>query len=390
MDFKLPSWPSYSKEEIRKVEEIIDSGNVNYLYGFEGKNFEKEFAQFAGTNHAICIANGSLALSVALHALKIGNGDEVITTPRTFIATASSIVLAGAKPVFADVDRNSGNITEKTIRQKITSRTKAIIVVHLAGWPAEMNSIKTFAKDNNIKLIEDCAQAHGAEIEGKSVGSFGDVAAWSFCTDKIISTLGEGGMITTNDNNIWNSIWSYKDHGKSYESVFLKKHPPGFRWLHEGFGNNFRLTEIQSAVGRIQLSKLKKCTEYRERNSMILFSKLDKFSSLRIPLTEDSNQHAWYKFYAYIEPKALLSDWTRDRIINEINNIGMPAFSGSCSEIYLENAFKNSVFNQKDRLENAKELGETSLSFLVHQTISEDQMENYAEKIENIIKKATK
>jgi len=390
MDFKLPRWPSYTEEEKRKVEEIIASGNVNYLYGFEGKSFEKEFAQFAGTKHAICIANGSLALSVALHALKIGNGDEVITTPRTFIATASSIVLAGAKPVFADVDRNSGNITEKTIRQKLTSRTKAIIVVHLAGWPAEMNSIKTLAKEHNIKLIEDCAQAHGAEIEGKSVGSFGDVAAWSFCTDKIISTLGEGGMITTNDNNIWNSIWSYKDHGKSYESVFLKKHPPGFRWLHEGFGNNFRLTEIQSAVGRIQLSKLKKCTEDRQRNAMILFSKLDKFSSLRIPLTEDLNQHAWYKFYAYLEPKALLSDWTRDRIINEINNIGMPAFSGSCSEIYLENAFRNSVFNQKDRLENAKELGETSLSFLVHQTISEDQMENYAEKIENIIKKATK
>lgn len=390
MDFKIPKWPSYTLEESKKVEEIIKSGNVNYLYGCEGKAFEKEFAKFAGTEHAICIANGSLALSVALHALNIGRDDEVITTPRTFIATASSIVLSGAKPVFADIDRNSGNITEKTIREKITSKTKAIIVVHLAGWPADMKSIKALAKEKNLKLIEDCAQAHGASIEGESVGGFGDVAAWSFCTDKIISTLGEGGMITTNDYNIWKSIWSYKDHGKSYDSVFLKSHPPGFRWLHEDFGNNFRLTEVQSAVGRIQLSKLNKCTEERHRNAMTLFSALNKFSSLRIPLTDDRNQHAWYKFYAYIEPKALLSGWTRDRIINEINMIGMPAFSGSCSEIYLENAFKNSVFKQTTRLDNAKELGETSLSFLVHQTISENQMENYAEKITNIIKKATK
>ena len=390
MDSSIPKWPSYTPEEIKKVEEIIKTGNVNYLYGSEGKAFENEFSRYVGTNYAICIANGSLALTAALNALNIGEGDEVITTPRTFVATASCIVLTGAKPVFADIDRDSGNITDKTIRQKITSKTKAIVVVHLAGWPADMNSIKALATEKKIKLIEDCAQAHGAEINGKSVGSFGDVAAWSFCTDKIISTLGEGGMITTNDEKIWQSVWSYKDHGKSYDSVFVKKHPPGFRWLHDGFGNNFRLTEIQCAVGRIQLSKLKKCTEIRERNAMILKSFLDGFPSLRIPITDNNTQHAWYRFYAYVESNALLTDWSRDRILAELNRNGVPAFSGSCSEIYLENAFKKSVYNQKDRLDNAKELGETSLAFFVHQTISKKEMDYYAENIQNVIKKATK
>ena len=390
MDSLIPKWPSYTPEEKKKVEEIIKTGNVNYLYGTEGKAFENEFSRFVGTNYAICIANGSLALTAALNALNIGEGDEVITTPRTFVATASCIVLTGAKPVFADIDRDSGNITDKTIRQKITSKTKAIVVVHLAGWPADMNSIKALATEKKIKLIEDCAQAHGAEINGKSVGSFGDVAAWSFCTDKIISTLGEGGMITTNDEKIWKSVWSYKDHGKSYDSVFVKKHPPGFRWLHDGFGNNFRLTEIQCAVGRIQLSKLKKCTEIRERNAMILKSFLDGFPSLRIPITEKNTQHAWYRFYAYVESNALLTDWSRDRILAELNRNGVPAFSGSCSEIYLENAFKKSVYNQKDRLDNAKELGETSLAFFVHQTISKNEMDHYAENIHNVIRKATK
>ena len=390
MDSLIPKWPSYTPEEIKKVEEIIKTGNVNYLYGSEGKAFENEFSRYVGTNYAICIANGSLALTAALNALNIGEGDEVITTPRTFVATASCIVLTGAKPVFADIDRDSGNITDKTIRQKITRKTKAIVVVHLAGWPADMKSIKALATEKKIKLIEDCAQAHGAEINGKSVGSFGDVAAWSFCTDKIISTLGEGGMITTNDEKIWKSVWSYKDHGKSYDSVFVKKHPPGFRWLHDGFGNNFRLTEIQCAVGRIQLSKLKKCTEIRERNAMILKSFLDGFPSLRIPFTDNNTQHAWYRFYAYVESNALLTDWSRDRILAELNRNGIPAFSGSCSEIYMENAFKKSVYNQKDRLDNAKELGETSLAFFVHQTISKKEMDYYAENIQNVIKKATK
>ena len=389
---KISSWPYFDDKQIEKVVNVLKKGKVNSWHGNETKNFEKEFARWSNNKYAIAIANGSLALSSAYLSLNIGRGDEVITTPRTFIATASSISLLKAVPVFADVDINSGNITAKSIEPLITKKTKAISVVHLAGWPAEMIEIKKLAKEYNLYIIEDCAQSHGAKIKlndnFKSVGSFGDVAAWSFCQDKIISTGGEGGMITTDNIEIFKRIWSLKDHGKSYELSLKKTESYCFRWLHENFGSNFRLTEMQSAIGRSQLNLMNDWHQKRTRNAMILFKILNKITNLRIPIPPDNLIHAWYKFHCYIKVDSLQNGWNRDRIVNEIRKKSYPAFSGSCSEIYLEKCFKNNSIKKQKRLKNAKSLGESSLMFLVHPTITIDQMKEYALTIKSILDKA--
>ena len=389
----LAKWPFYDEEQIKICESVLTSGNVNYWTGNQTKLFQNEYAIKFDSKFAIALSNGSLALSAAYLSLGIGKNDQIITTPRTFIATASSAVLLGAHPVFADVNRDSGNITADTIEPLINKKTKAIVVVHLGGWPADMIEICKLAKSYDIPVIEDCAQAHGAKIlidgKEKSVGSFGDVSAWSFCQDKIISTAGEGGMITTNSEYFYDKIWSFKDHGKTRESI-NKKHKSGFRWVHDRFGSNFRMTEIQSAIGRIQLKKLDEWSKLREKNALILKSGLEDLSSLRIPFPSKEKKHAWYKFHCYLNKSALLDGWDRDRILDEINQYGYPAFAGSCSEIYLEKCFKNSEYRYEQRLLNAKELGETSLMFLVHPTITNNQMINYLDVIKSVCKKATK
>jgi len=312
----LAPWPQFDADQIDAATRVLFSGQVNTWTGQETAAFEHEFARWSGTAHAIAMSNGSLALSAAYLAIGLGPGDELITTPRTFIATASSAVLLGAKPVFADVDAQSGAITAATIAPLITTRTKAIAVVHLGGWPAEMHAILELARAHGIAVIEDCAQAHGARIHGQSVGSFGDVAAWSFCQDKILTTAGEGGMVTTNSSEFWDVMWAFKDHGKTLEAVYGREHPSGFRWLHERFGSNFRLTELQSAIGRIQLQCLPEWTAARTRNALLLAEALADCPAVRVPLPPEGITHAWYKFYAFVKPDALAEGWSRDRILS--------------------------------------------------------------------------
>lgn len=362
-------WPFFEQDEIDAVSAVLHSGKVNYWTGTEGREFEREFASFTGCKHGIALANGTAALESALYALGIGSGDEVITTSRTFIASASCIVMRGATPVLADVDRESQNITADTIRPCITPRTKAIICVHLAGWPCDMDPIMELAKEHGLKVIEDCAQAHGATYKGRPVGSLGDVAAFSFCQDKIMTTGGEGGMLTTNDEQLWRRVWEFKDHGKSYDAVYNRQHPPGFRWLHESFGTNWRLTEMQSAIGRLQLSKLLHWASSRRRNAQILTDAFSEIPALRITPPSSNIGHAYYKYYVFVRPEMLKSGWDRDRVMAAVNAEGIPCFSGSCSEIYLEKAFES--LQPVECLPVARELGETSLMFLVHPTLSE-------------------
>jgi len=384
----LAPWPQFDFDQIEAASRVLASGKVNVWTGQETKLFEQEFASWSSSTHSIAMANGSLALSASYLALGLGPGDELITTPRTFIATASSAVLLGAKPVFADVDSESGAITAATIAPLITSRTKAIAVVHLAGWPADMAAICDLARAHGLAVIEDCAQAHGACINGQSVGSFGDVSAWSFCQDKILTTAGEGGMVTTSRPELWEAMWAFKDHGKTHEAVFEREHPPGFRWLHERFGSNFRLTEVQSAIGRIQLQRLPAWTSARTRNSRQLAAALHGLPAVRVPLPPEGLTHAWYKFYAFVKPEALGDGWSRDRIIAEIIDLGFPALSGSCSEIYLEKCFQDAGLAPVFRLPIARELGETSLMFLVHPTITSEQMAAYADVIRSVVQRA--
>ena len=384
----LAPWPQFDAVQIDAASRVLASGQVNTWTGNETRAFEQEFAYWCGSSQAIAMANGSLALSAAYLALGFGQGDELITTPRTFIATASSAVLLGAKPVFADVDPDSGAITAATIAPLITSRTKAIAVVHLGGWPADMPAICDLARAHGLAVIEDCAQAHGARIYGQSVGSFADVAAWSFCQDKILTTAGEGGMVTTTRPELWDAMWAFKDHGKTHEAVFGREHPPGFRWLHERFGSNFRLTELQSAIGRIQLQRLPEWTAARTRNALQLAEALHDLSAVRVPLPPEGLTHAWYKFYAFVKPDALADGWSRDRILSEITALGYLALSGSCSEIYLEKCFQDAGLAPAERLPVARELGDTSLMFLVHPTITPEQMAGYAEAVRMVVQRA--
>lgn len=363
-------WPCFTEEEANTVKSILLSNKVNYWTGEECHQFEKEFANWSGAKYAITLANGTLALDSAFKALDIGNGDEVIVTSRSYIASISSIVNCGATPVFADIDLSSQNITPENIRLAITKKTKAIVCVHLAGWPCEMDEITDIAREFDLFIIEDCAQAHGAKYKGKSVGSLGHIGCWSFCQDKIMTTGGEGGMVTTSDKSLWKKIWEYKDHGKSYNAVNKPTQSAGFKWVHESFGTNWRMTEMQAAIGRIQLKKMSDWHKKRLDNANIIWNIARKCKGLRVPNIPNYIEHAAYKCYVFVEGEIQI----RDRIMSLFNEKGVPCYSGSCSEVYLEKAFEKTKFRPKFRLKNAKQLGETSLMFLVHPTLTHEEI----------------
>lgn len=383
-------WPSFTEEEASAVKRVLLSNKVNYWTGEECRQFEREFASWTDCDHAVSLANGTLALDVALKALGVGSGDEVIVTPRTFLASVSSVVTAGATPVFADVDLNSQNIEAADIQAVLTPATKAVIVVHLAGMPAEMDDIMTLAETHGFYVIEDCAQAHGAKYKGRSVGSIGHVGAWSFCQDKIMTTGGEGGMVTTNSEALWRKMWSYKDHGKSYDAVYEREHPPGFRWLHESFGSNWRMMEMQAVIGRIQLKRMSDWSAARQSNAARLDEVASDFSVVRLVEVPDYMEHAEYKHYMFVNPDQLADGWSQDRIIDEIKARGIPCFHGSCSEVYLEKAFDGTPWRPDERLPHAKLLGETSLMFLVHPTLCEAEMDRTCVVLAEVLRQAQK
>lgn len=382
-------WPSFTEEEADAVRDVILSNKVNYWTGTQGREFEKEFAAWAGTEYAIGLANGTVALDLALKALGIGAGDEVIVTSRTFLASVSSIVNTGAVPVFADVDRDSQNFSAQTIRAVLTPRTRAVICVHLAGWPCDMDPIMSLAEEFDLKVIEDCAQAHGARYKGRPVGSIGHISAWSFCQDKIMTTGGEGGMVTTNDRKLWSDMWSFKDHGKSWEAVYERNHPPGFRWLHESFGTNWRMLEVQAVIGRIQLKRMTDWQASRLANAGQIWECASQLKGLRVPAMPEGSVHAAYKCYVFVEPQALKAGWDRDRILAEISARDVPAFSGSCSEVYLEKAFDNTGWRPASRLPVARELGETSVMFLVHPTLTQLEIDKTCSVLKAVMQLAT-
>ncbi len=386
----MNSWPYFDNKDIIKAQEILESGNINYWTGTEGREFEKEFSSYIGVKHSVAVDNGTNALILAAHALGISKGDEVIMSPRTFVASAFSIMHLGAKPIFIDIDRESQNMDTSLIEQAITPNTKAIMAIHIAGWPCEIDIIQEICKKHNLYLIEDCAQAHGAQYNNQSVGSFGDINAWSFCQDKIMSTAGEGGMVTTNNKQLWEKVWSFKDHGKNYDTVYNKEHPPGFRWLHEDHGTNARLTEIQSAIGRLQLRKLDSWIDKRTKLANIFNDGFKDINGLRITLSPKHIKHAYYKYYVFVENEKLKDDKNRDFIMNALNKMGTPCYSGSCSEIYKEKAFDKVFPNGHTALPVAKELAETSLMFLVHPTIDQEDIYTIVDQTKTIIKNILK
>ena len=388
-DHAFAPWPFFDADDLAAAARVLASGKVNYWTGDEGRRFEAEFAAFAGCEHGVALANGTAALEAALEACGVGRGDEVVVPSRTFMATASAVVRVGARPVFADVDPDSQNLTAESVAAVLTPRTRAVIPVHLAGWPCDMDPILDLARARGLVVIEDCAQAHGARYHGRPVGSLGHAAAWSFCQDKIMTTAGEGGMVTTNDRAIWDRVWALKDHGKNYETVYHAQHPPGFRWLHESFGTNWRMTEVQSAVGRSALAKVPGWLETRRRYAAILTDAFRAEPALRVTEPPEGIAHAYYKYYVFVRPERLATGWSRDRVMNAVTALGVPCFSGSCSEIYLEKAFATDGLRPAERLPVARELGDTSLMFLVHPTLTEADMRDTAAAVRRVMREAT-
>ncbi len=378
------NWPLVERDEIEAVSSVLKSGRLNYWTGEENRRFEEEFARKIGAQYAIALANGTLALELALLAIGLRPGDEVIVPARSFFATAACVVRMGGTPVFADVEIETQNISAEKVQRVVTPRTKAVICVHLAGHPCDLDPLLKLCERKGLRLIEDCAQAHGAKYRGRSVGAIGDIGCFSFCQDKIMTTGGEGGMLVTSNKSFWRSAWQYKDHGKSYEAVHQQKHPRGFRWLHAGFGSNFRLTEMQAAIGRRQLTKLDSWVKARRSNARIFHRALANVSGLSVPYEEDYAYHSFYKFYLFLEPELIGSE-ARFDLIDEINACGIPCISGACPEIYLEKAFNEHPSRPQDRLLNAQRLGETSLMLQVHPTLSEATMKYRASCLKQIL-----
>jgi len=380
----LPSWPVFDQRQIEAVSDVLRSGKTCYWVGSQGRLFEPEFASLVGGRHGVAVANGSVALELALHALGIGAGDEVIVAARTFVASASCCVARRAVPVFADVDPVSQNVTPETISAVLSPRTKAIIAVHLAGWPCEMDPIMALAERHGLAVIEDCAQAHGATYRGRPVGSLGHAAAFSFCQDKILTTGGEGGMLTTNDPAVWERAWSFKDHGKSRQAAERPDHDTVFKWLHESFGTNCRMTEMQAAIGRVALGNLAEWVSRRRRHAAVLSERLGRLVQLRLTVPPEHVEHAYYRFNAFLRLEWLRPGWTRDRFVRAVQAEGIPCGSGICPEVYLEKAFDNSPMRPRHRLPVARQLGEASLMFLVHPTLSESDLIDACRAVERV------
>lgn len=380
-------WPSFFQEEVAAASQVLESGRVNYWTGDEGRKFEAEFAASVGCKHAVALANGTVALELALQILGIGPGDEVIIPSRTFIASASCVFMRGAIPVVADVDRDSQTMTADTIRDVLSPRTRAIIAVHLAGWPCDMAPILELARECRLKVVEDCAQAHGAMYKGQPVGSMGDVSAFSFCQDKIISTGGEGGMLATNDPELWSRAWAFKDHGKNYDAIYNRHHPSGHKWVHESVGTNWRMTEMQSAIGRVLLRRLPQFVRQRQYLAGILSERFSKIPALRTTRPPRHVTHSFYKYHVFLRPEQLKVEWDRQRIMDAIGAEGVPCFVGGCSEIYLEQIFPTELRPPK-RLPVARELGETALMFLVHPTLSKNDMGDTSDAVEKVLERA--
>ncbi len=385
----LAPWPVFGEEDIAAVTAVLQSGRVNYWTGEETRRFEQEFSATVGCRYGVAVANGTLALEAALAALEIGPGDDVLVTCRSFVASASCCVMRGARPVFADVDPNSQNVTAETLEAALTPRTRAVIAVHLAGWPCEMNAINRLAIDHGLAVIEDCAQSHGARYRGRPVGSLGDVAAFSFCQDKILTTGGEGGMVVTNREDLWQRAWSLKDHGKDYEAAH--RHDPAavFKWLHASVGTNWRMTEMQGVLGRFALRRLPRWCAQRRQLAAQLESQLQRLPALRITPAPAHIGHSYYKYYSFLRPEYLRPGWNRDRIVKAIQAEGIPCGSGICPEIYREQAFAHGDSCPQIPLPVARQLGETSLMFLVHPTLSPADMDDTGLAVERVFRVAT-
>lgn len=380
-----PRWPQHEEDEIAAVTEVLRSGKVNALvHGERCHAFEEAFAAFCDVQHAIALANGTLALELALRALGVGPGDEVIVPARSFFASVSCVVAVGATPVFADIDFHSQNIDPESIRSVVSSRTRAVICVHLAGWPCDMDALVEVCREKGLFLIEDCAQAHGATYRGRRVGSFGDAAAFSFCTDKIMSTGGEGGMLLLNDRKQWARAWAYKDHGKNPDKLHAPVSGSSFRYVHDSFGSNFRMTEMQAAIGLVQLGKLPGWLAARRRNAAFLDEALADHPLIKRLVVPHHIEHAYYKYYFHLRCRRMDKGYTPTDVIAALNAIGFTCGAGSCPDMSREFAFHHAPPRRDGGLPNAEAVGRRSVMVPVDHLLGPGDMASTASAIRTV------
>lgn len=376
----VSQWPRHEPDEIDAAVSVLESGRVNaLLHGEQTTRLARAFAAFCGMEHGFCVANGTLALEVAMRALGIGPGDEIIVPARSFFASAGAVLAVGAKPAFADVCPDSQNIDPQSVARLVGPATKAILAVHLAGWPCDMKALRGIADSNGLFLIEDCAQAHGAAIGSHKVGSFGDAAAFSFCTDKIMSTAGEGGLVLFRTAGHCEAGFSYKDHGKNFARMADGQGRPGeFRFIHDFAGSNFRLTEFQAAIGNCQLAKLPQWLAARRHNARVLMMRLAGDDRIRLPLPGPDITHAWYKFYLQLPGAEDLPGY-RSQVIGRLQAAGIPAGSGSCPDMSREGAFANMDIRRDGDLPQARRLGRRTVMLPVDHTLGDEAMHRMAD-----------
>jgi dTDP-4-amino-4,6-dideoxygalactose transaminase len=313
---------SYREEIDLAIKRVLDSGW--YVLGEEVREFEKEFAQFNIVSHAIGVGSGTDALHIALRALEIGAGDEVITTAHTAVATASAIDLAGAKPIFVDIEPDFFTIDPDLIEDAITPKTKAIIPVHIYGQPCNMDAIMDIANKNNLKVIEDSAQAHGAEYKGKRVGSIGDIGCFSFYPTKNLGAIGDGGALVTNSDQLAEKIKLIREYGWEERHISSKE------------GWNSRLDELQAAILRVKLKNLDKDNNLRQQHAKI-YNDLLKDFPIELPKTRSNSSHVFHLFVIKIEQRNKLRDYLQNNGVNTTIQYPVPVhqqtyFQYLCSE----------------------------------------------------------
>ncbi len=370
----LPPWPHHEQDEIDAVVEILRTGRTNQWTGDTVRQFEAACEDWFGLTHALAVANGTVAIELALRGLEIGPGDDVLVSSRSFVASATMPLLVGAMPVFADVSIEHGNVTVETLEAARTPATRCAIVVHLCGWPCDMSKIMAWANQHGISVIEDCAQAHGAQVSGHSVGSFGQASAFSFCQDKIMTTGGEGGLVAFRDQAAADRAWAWRDHGKiRAEAMSNPTAFSSFRWLAAGPGTNLRMTAMQAAIGLVQLEKLADWQTRRAANAAVLRTAFDSCRGLHVPWPDGDCKHAWYQLTCLVDDELIIG---RDSLLKPLREAGWPVRSGACPELYLERVFAN--HRPATSLPVAAELGRRSLTFPVHPTCDHDDMTQMA------------
>ncbi|WP_255738616.1 DegT/DnrJ/EryC1/StrS aminotransferase family protein [Frankia sp. CiP3] len=412
-DRPYPRWPVFRPEEIATATATMRRGDVSYWTGREGRRFEREFAEAVGACHGVAVANGTVALEIALRVVGVGPGDEVVVPARSTIAPVNCVAALGARPVFADVDAESQTITVDCVRRVLTARTRAVVAVHLAGWPADMDALRGLARTRGLAVIEDCGQAHGATLRGRSVGTRGDIGVWSFGYDRILSTAGEGGMVTTDDAALYRAAWSYKEQGRRFAVVDAGAEPRpepdglstddlggdgsddldweqggGSPLAHGGFGTNARMHELAAAVGRAGLPHLPEMVERRRDNALLLALRLRDVAALRLVSPPSHVGHAYYRWYAFVRTDLLHDGWDRNRVVAAVRAEGVPCFTGCPREVYREAAVP-ARWRPAASLPVARELGRTAIALLVHPALDLSDISDASDALVKVMSVAT-